>query len=203
MAVIQDFVPKRQAPLFMGQITPFDTTINDTSDYLVTARTASLASIVIAERIIEAFSCSCPTPEPIAEPEEEIPDGEPPTLLPCREMPLVMYREDTGKWDFAIELNGEPLDISSYNIRFTAKWARSDADVDAVFSLTVGSGITKTDALNGEIQVIVASSLTSTLPMHNVELEYDIQIQNTGNSEVFTVRSGILRVLADVSLTIP
>lgn len=203
MAVIQDFVPKRQAPLFMGQITPFDTTINDTSDYLVTARTASLASIVIAERIIEAFSCSCPTPEPIAEPEEEIPDGEPPTLLPCREMPLVMYREDTGKWDFAIELNGEPLDISSYNIRFTAKWARSDADVDAVFSLTVGSGITKTDAINGEIQVIVASSLTSTLPTHNVELEYDIQIQNTGNSEVFTVRSGILRVLADVSLTIP
>lgn len=201
MAVIQDFVPKRQAPIFMGQITPFDTTINDTSDYLTTARTASLASIVIAERIIEAFACSCPTPETPAS--DDIPDGEPPTLLPCREMPLVMYREDTGKWDFTIELNGEPLDISSYSIRFTAKWDRNDDDADKVFAVTVGSGITKTNATAGEIQVIVASSLTTALPRHDVELHYDIQIQNTGNNEVFTVRSGILRVLADVSLTIP
>lgn len=132
-----------------------------------------------------------------------IADGEPPSLLPCREMPLVMYRERTGKWDFAIELNGATLGITAYNIRFTAKWDKYDDDADRVFTATVGSGITKTNPTAGEIQVEIEPSQTTSLPRHDVNLYYDLQIQDPTTSEVYTVRSGTLIVYATVSLTVP
>lgn len=114
---------------------------------------------------------------------------------------LKMVRGDTYSFDARILLNGQPLDLTGGTVRMTAKWKVSDADNSAVFQLSSpASGITITDAVNGEITVTVAKTLTESLPAKTVELAYDIQWVDA-STQVFTVLLGTLVIVPDVTIT--
>lgn len=114
---------------------------------------------------------------------------------------LKMVRGDTYQFDATIMLDGVPVDLTGGTVRMTAKWAVSQADNAAVFQLSSAtSGITITDAVNGEISVTITPSNTSSLPAKKVELPYDIQFVDS-TSNVFTVLYGTLTIVPDVTIT--
>lgn len=90
-------------------------------------------------------------------------------------------------------------------MRFTVKWAYTDADNVAVFSRTSPStGITFTSAVGGIATITFTPANTSSLPANigGISLFYDIQVTD-GSGNVFTVLDGTLTVLPDVSITTP
>lgn len=113
-------------------------------------------------------------------------------------MNLKMYRGDTAQFRVtALDIDGNPLDITGASAWFTAKRTTQDGDVDAVFQKTVGTGITITDAPNGVMLVQLAEADTNTLTKKEI-LEYDLQIKDTSDG-VYTVARGALTVEADVT----
>ncbi len=114
---------------------------------------------------------------------------------------IKMVRGDTYQFDATIVQNGTPVDLTGGTVRMTAKWAVSNADSAAIFQLSSAtSGITITDATAGEISVVIAHSLTTSMPSKKVELPYDIQyVDSEGN--VFTVLYGTLTIVPDVTVT--
>lgn len=113
-------------------------------------------------------------------------------------MNLKMYRGDTAQFRVtALDIDGNPLDISGASAWFTAKRATTEADNTAVFQKTVGDGITITDALNGIMLVQLAEADTNTLTKKEV-LEYDLQVKDVLNG-IYTVARGSLTVEADVT----
>ena len=57
------------------------------------------------------------------------------------------------------------IDITSAAIYFTCKRYKNDADADALFQLTVGSGITTDAGTNGFFTVVVPEANTEDLPV--------------------------------------
>lgn len=117
---------------------------------------------------------------------------------------LTIYRNDDASFDITVTQNGTVQNITGWSFRMTAKWRYSDLDAAAVFTLTVGSGITLTTPASGIATVTIGRALTSTLPPHRVDLVYDIQTNasaSTGTAN--TIMSGTLTVLPDVSITFP
>lgn len=112
-----------------------------------------------------------------------------------------MTRGDAFTFTLTVTQAGAAYNLTGCSIRFTAKWSYSDADGSAVFSRTVGSGITVTNAAGGIATVALAPSNTSSLPASRTDLVYDIQVTNGSNP--FTVVQGTLSVYPDVSVTTP
>lgn len=115
---------------------------------------------------------------------------------------LSMTRGDTFAFNLAVTSAGAPFNLTGCSIRVTAKWDYANLDAAAVFTRTIGSGVTVTNAAGGLATVVIAPSNTSTLPANPVNLYYDIQVTD-GSSNVYTVNSGILTVSPDVSITTP
>ena len=115
---------------------------------------------------------------------------------------LNMFRGDTPSWNLAITTDGAARNISTDSLRMTAKYSTDDADNAAVFSKTVGGGITVTNGAGGLATVLLAKSDTNTLPGQTVTLFYDIELTTSGNS-VFTIAWGTLTIQPDVSITTP
>jgi len=114
---------------------------------------------------------------------------------------LKMVRGDTYSFTAAIILNGDPVDLTGGVVRMTAKWSVSDTDGSAVFQLSsAATGITITDAINGEISVVIGASLTTSLPAKKVELPYDIQFVDAAGL-IYTVLYGTLTVVPDITIT--
>lgn len=113
-----------------------------------------------------------------------------------------MTRGDSFPFNIAVTQAGAAFNLTGCSIRMTAKWNHADADSAAVFTRTVGSGITVTNAGGGLATVIVAPANTLSLPANTVNLYYDIQVTDAG-SNVYTVNSGKLTVSPDVSITTP
>lgn len=116
---------------------------------------------------------------------------------------LKMFRGDTFSRTFTVYNDDVALDLTNCTVRMTFKWIYADADVDAVITLTEGSGIT-VDATptTGKFTFTLAPSDTSSFPPRVVDLKYDAQVTDASDN-VYTVSYGKLTVLPDVSVTAP
>lgn len=112
-------------------------------------------------------------------------------------MDLSMVRRDTLLFDVQVLDDGTAVNLSPYTITMRAKWSYTDSDANAVFALTEDDGITVTDPANGKMQCRIAPEKTSSLPLYEVQLVYDIQISD--GVDVFTVVRGTLTVRPDVA----
>lgn len=115
---------------------------------------------------------------------------------------LTVKRGDTSSFSLAVTQSGAVYNLTGASIRFTAKWNYTDADGSAVFTRTIGSGITIVSAPNGTATITFSAANTSSLPAYPVSLYYDVQVTD-GSSNIFTVVDGILNVNPDVSVTSP
>lgn len=144
-------------------------------------------------------STLAPTVEPPFPPVWPFPTG----LIYSREnfsMNLRMVRGDTYKFDANIVIDGDAVDISGAAFRFTVKWDYWDADANALMIKTSPSGgITILSDVNGQIRVTIDPADTLSLPAHQVDFYYDVQMKNAAN-EVYTVLRGTLTVVPDVSV---
>lgn len=116
---------------------------------------------------------------------------------------LQMVRASTFSFDIAVtqESTGEPVNLTNGSLQFTCKWAYTDADVDAIFTLTTpASGIVVLSASGGTANVTIPSSVTSSLPYDTVYLYYDIKFIDA-SSFPWTVMRGILTVDPNVTRT--
>ncbi len=116
---------------------------------------------------------------------------------------LTMFRGDTPSFNLVITTDGAARNISTDSLRMTAKYSTYDADNAAVFSKTIGSGITIVSGAGGTATVLLSKTDTNTLPGQIVTLFYDIQLSPSGNVPVFTIAWGTLTILPDVSITVP
>lgn len=116
-------------------------------------------------------------------------------------MRLVMYRGDSPTFFLeAKQSNGDPLDISTGLLFFTAKKHARYSDEDAVFQKTIGSGIVVTNGANGEFDVTLDAVDTSSLYAPAM-LVWDVQWVSTGG-KAFTLLDGTLLIKPDVTRSI-
>ena len=96
----------------------------------------------------------------------------------------------------AVTQDGSPFDLTGCQLFFTAKLAAADLDADAKLSLSEADAIDIPDPAAGLARLIVPASLTASLDPG--PLYYDFQlVSDTGF--VFTVASGILTILPDIT----
>ena len=118
---------------------------------------------------------------------------------------LEMRRGDTPLWDLAVvDADGDPLDLSGWTVRMTAKTSVDQPDADAVFQLsTVDGTIVVTDAAGGLATMQPARDDTSGLTA-DTACFWDVQIARDGApDETFTVASGTLLIVRDITRTAP
>lgn len=106
-------------------------------------------------------------------------------------------RGDTIDLEVTVTRDGAPVDLTGADLWFTAKLKVKDADVDAVAQKTVGSGITVTDAVNGEALITLDPADTDGLTKETT-LYCDVQLVEA-SGRVTTVASGTLTILRDVT----
>jgi hypothetical protein len=116
-------------------------------------------------------------------------------------MNLRMVRGDSYKLDVTVMQDGAAVDLTNFTPRLTAKWAYTDSDANKVFSCTEGDGILITNALAGQLQILIAPAKTSSLPAFPVQVVYDLQISN--GVDVFTVLKGKMTISPDATITAP
>jgi len=68
----------------------------------------------------------------------------------------------------------DPIDLTGATLTFTAKW--TPRDTATVFTLNTSSGITVTNATNGEVSITIPASATEDLPYDEVRLAYDLYV---------------------------
>lgn len=115
---------------------------------------------------------------------------------------LEVIRGDSYPFTVDVKNNGNPVNISGFLFRMTAKYAISNSDAQAVFTLTSPTDIVTTDAVNGKLLVTVPPSATTALQPRVYRLQYDIQMYNDPQT-IYTICSGILLVSPDCSITTP
>jgi hypothetical protein len=115
---------------------------------------------------------------------------------------LSMYRGDDESFDVAVvDRDGDVVDLTGADLRFTAKRDVGDLDVDAVMAKTIGAGITVTNAAGGLARIDIDAADTDTMTRGTV-LVWDLQAQDNSD-KVRTLASGTLRIQVDVSRTAP
>ena len=116
---------------------------------------------------------------------------------------LEMYRGDTAPFiGAAVNGDGNPRDITTDTLFFTAKTDISDTDLEAVIALETGSGIEATDAVEGLFLVTIPPSATTSLVITEpVVLQYDIQLVDEDDN-VYTMDRGTLTVIPDVTRSV-
>lgn len=97
----------------------------------------------------------------------------------------------TGGTNPAVELSLQPQDLSSYTLSFMAKSLPSDADADALFTLTEGDGITVSDATGGVLLIEISSSKQSALTWaEGSEWYCELKGVDDANSRTYTLAQG-------------
>lgn len=107
---------------------------------------------------------------------------------------LTMRRGDERVIEVAVTLNGNAQSLAGKGLTFTAKRSFGGA---SVFTKTIGSGITVTNAAAGFASILISPSDTSGFA-DQVGLVCDLQMDNNPGSPV-TIASGTLTVLPDIS----
>lgn len=116
---------------------------------------------------------------------------------------LNMFRADTYAFQIQVILGGSPVNITGGFLRFTAKWAYGDPDVNAVIVKTSPSGgITINNPVTGLATITIGSADTATLPLHSEPLYYDVLYTDAVGAP-HTVLNGVLNVKVHTSLTFP
>ena len=118
---------------------------------------------------------------------------------------LEMYRGNTFSFNLSITSDvGVPTNLVGASLRMTVKRDPKDLDAAAVFTRTIGSGITVTNASQGLATVSLSPSNTLTLPatVPALSLFYDIQLTDA-SANVYTVAYGRLNVKPNISITTP
>ncbi len=95
------------------------------------------------------------------------------------------------------DVNGDPVNLASYLIRFTAKRKVRDSDSSAVIAKSIGDGVTVTDAPGGLLSITIDPEDTSGLPSVSTTLVWDMQVNGGGGPE--TIVSGTLLITPDVT----
>jgi hypothetical protein len=111
-----------------------------------------------------------------------------------------MYRGDTVVFNMLVTKSAVAFSLTGCEIWFTGKYAYKDEDSVAVFQKTIGDGITVTNALAGRGSLALTASDTEDLPPVKTLLLWDVQIKDA-NGMIYTVASGSLVVMPDVTLT--
>lgn len=115
---------------------------------------------------------------------------------------LSMIRGSTFSFDVAISNSGTglPENLTNGTLKFTAKWDLIDSDASAVFQKSIGSGITITNASQGQVNIVISPTDTSTLPFNTVNLNYDLKYTDSiGN--IFTTLLGLINITSNVTQT--
>jgi len=89
---------------------------------------------------------------------------------------LELHRGNDRTWNFQIQRNQLPVNLTSALITFTAKRRKKDSAASAaIVKTTGGNGVNITDAPNGMIEVSIGGDDTSTLyaPLY---LVWDIEV---------------------------
>ena len=116
---------------------------------------------------------------------------------------LQMVRASTFSADIAItqDSTGAAVNLTNGTLLFTCKWAYTDTDAAAIFTLSSpASGITILSASEGTANITIPASATSTLPYDTVYLYYDLKFTDA-SSFPWIVMRGILTVNPNVTRT--
>jgi len=117
-------------------------------------------------------------------------------------MTLYMYRGDTGTLDVVVVDDvGSPVDISTYSLRFTAKYRSSDPDDEAIIVKTDDYGGIALGNGTGEATITVDPEDTEDLTK-TTTLLWDFQLTD-GFGAVKTAAAGRLVISADISRAAP
>lgn len=113
---------------------------------------------------------------------------------------LRMVRENTYIFDVNVVINGNAVDVTGATFTYTAKWDFPDDNADAVFTKTsgVGGGITVLDPVTGSLEIQIDPPDTSALPYAQVDLVYDLTMENI-SSQIFSILRGVLTVVPNVT----
>lgn len=114
---------------------------------------------------------------------------------------LRMYRGDTHTFDVLVTDDQEvPIDITSMDLRFTAKYRYQDPDDDAVIVKTSSDGIAN-GVGTGEAIITIEPEDTETLEK-TTRLVWDFQLTDVAGN-VKTPTGGQLLISADISRAAP
>lgn len=114
---------------------------------------------------------------------------------------FTVIRGDNATFRCQVREDGVAVDISGWQFTMTAKWEYTDPNSAAVFTRTNGSGITITDAPNGEFTIDLVPSNTAGLPPSRSVLHFDVQaVTPSPANKNLTVLYGKLVVLPDVTV---
>ena len=91
-----------------------------------------------------------------------------------------------------------PIDLTGFDVRMQVRRAYADNDgtAEPFVDLTIGDGVTVTDAAGGEFLLTIPKALTTTLPPGN--WLYDLEIESSGG-EVTRLMYGRALVRAEVT----
>jgi hypothetical protein len=95
-------------------------------------------------------------------------------------------------------LSGDPYELGGCLLWFTAKYRYTDADLDAVFQKSIGSGITITNPTQGLFTVAILPADTLAVAKARTVLVWDLQVQD-GSGKVYTLNSGSIVINPDVT----
>lgn len=115
---------------------------------------------------------------------------------------LTMYRGDYFAFGGVIyDTDGvTPLDITGWDLWFTGKLTRLDADVDAIFMLAIGTGITVAAPATGAYVCALEAADTDGLTALSTTLYCDLQAKDT-LGKPRTLRTGTITVIAEITRT--
>lgn len=105
---------------------------------------------------------------------------------------LRLVHSETYSFDVVVYQNNTIVDLTGATIYFTCKWNYSDADASAIFQLSIGSGITVTNASAGAITITIPSSATSSLPYSDLYLAYDLCVITAASKRGFPLRGTLI-----------
>lgn len=98
---------------------------------------------------------------------------------------LAIYRGNDRSFAMTVEVGGAPVDLTGATIGFMAKLRESDADADAVISLSTSDGIAIVDGPAGRLRVDVPASATEPLDP-DVKLLWDLRVETAdGKARTF------------------
>ena len=116
-----------------------------------------------------------------------------------------MIRLDTKVANFeVVNSDGTAMNLTGATVRFTAKWEHTDADADAVIKLDnagFGGVTVNSPATEGTGVITIPKTATTSLPLHRVDLVYDLKVKTASGTE-HTVSRGLLIVYPNVTSTV-
>lgn len=110
---------------------------------------------------------------------------------------LRCIRGNDLEFHFRITRNGDDIDITGATLTLTAKW--NVKDTVAVFTCSIGDGLTVVDAATGSVDALINKTKTKTgIPLHQVPLFYDVQMEQASGLRS-TVLYGVLTISPNVT----